>query len=60
MQFPIVGNTVLLKKWCDKENEYMSRRLFNVRSKLRMECPESFVFSKARPKTNNKNRSNCF
>jgi hypothetical protein len=52
MQIPTISNNILFKKWCDKENQYMSDRLFTVKSKVNFKCPESFQFSKIKIKSN--------
>ena len=52
MQAPLVGNNLIFRRWCDKENEYMSRKLNGIKSELRVKCPQSFTFSKNKNKTN--------
>ena len=46
MQKPIIFNRNLNKKWGEKENDIMVDKLINVKSKVDMKCPESFVFYK--------------
>jgi hypothetical protein len=58
MNIPVIGNAVLFKKWCDKENEYMSKKLYNIKPKINLKCPESFMFSKQRFKNSNNYYSN--
>jgi hypothetical protein len=43
------GKSLNYKVWLDqRENEYMSAKLTNAKSKINMQCPESFSFSKNR------------
>lgn len=57
MHTPVISNNILFKKWCDKENEYMSRRLSAIEPKINIKCPESFEFSKTKFKQSSNNYS---
>jgi hypothetical protein len=46
MQKPLVFNRYLNKKWNEKENDVMINKLNGVKSKVNVQCPESFVFYK--------------
>ncbi len=37
------SNSILFKKWNEVENEYMSKRLFNIKSEINTKCPHSFI-----------------
>ena len=52
MQAPVVHNPILSRKWCDRENDYMSRKINTAKTELSFKCPESFMFSKSKPKGN--------
>ena len=44
MQKPKVFNRTLSKKWAEEENVFIVNKLNNVKAKINLECPESFVF----------------
>jgi hypothetical protein len=44
MQKPIVFNRKLHKKWAEEENIFMMNKLNNVKAKVDIYCPESYVF----------------
>jgi hypothetical protein len=60
MQVPIIPNPVLSRKWCNRENDYMSRKINTVKPDINFQTPESFVFSKSKPKSNLRNYSKNF
>lgn len=48
-----VFNRHLCKKWSDQENLIMSKKLSSVKAAIKIQCPESFVFSKSLKKPSN-------
>lgn len=57
MQVPIIQNPVLCRKWNNIENEYMSRKINTAKPGINFQIPESFAFSKSKPKKNLRNYS---
>jgi hypothetical protein len=57
MQVPITQNPVLSRKWNNMENEYMNRKINTAKPDINFQIPESFAFSKSKPKKNLKNYS---
>jgi hypothetical protein len=46
MQKPVVFNRHLNKKWKEKENDIMIKKLSQAKPQINMKCPESFEFYK--------------
>ena len=57
MQEPLKCNNILFKKWCDRENVYMSKRLKSVKALVNMQTPESYVYAKNRIKSSSLRQS---
>jgi hypothetical protein len=59
MHKPIVFNRYLNKKWNEKENDVMLERMSNVKSKVNVQCPESFNFYKTQFKKTQVRNNRC-
>jgi hypothetical protein len=50
MNSNLINHSVLHEKWWENANKYMSRKLTIAKSDIKLDIPESFVFSKRRVK----------
>jgi hypothetical protein len=59
MQKPIVFNRHLNKKWGEKDNDIMIKKLNGVKPKIDKRCPESFMFYKTQFKRTQVHTGEC-
>lgn len=56
---PLVFNRHLNKKWNEKENDVMVKKLSEVTKEVNQECPESFMFYKTQFKKTQTRNNRC-
>ena len=48
MQRPLILNQILQDKYDKEQNKYLEKKLLNVKSSIKSNCPESFTFYKTK------------